>query len=229
MKPKVFISGASRGIGLAIAKKFYAQDFEVIICSRSAEKLADAKEQMPDLHTFVCDISDKNAVKSLAAQINEQFGALDVLVNNGGIFMPGLVHEEPDEVFEKMIKTNVHSAYYFTKALVPLMKEKKKGTIFNMCSVASILAYPNGGSYGISKFALLGFSKALREEMKPFNIRVISILPGAVLTDSWAGVGLPESRFIPAEDIAELVWGTYQLSERTVIEEILVRPSLGDI
>ena len=229
MKQKIFISGASRGIGLSIAQIFYQHDFEVIICSRSAEKLALAKEQMPDIHTFVCDISNKAAVKKLAAQINEQFGALEVLVNNGGIFLPGQIHSEEDEVYEKLMQTNMDSAYYFSKALLPAMIERKQGTIFNMCSVASIIAYPSGGSYGISKFALLGFSKALREEMKPYHIRVISVLPGAVMTDSWSGVDLPEARFIPPEDIAQLIWTAYNMSPRTVVEEILVRPALGDI
>lgn len=229
MKETVFISGASRGIGRAIARIFYEAGAEVIICSRSEQKLAEAKEAMPKLHTYVCDISQKAEVKALARTLNERFGALDVLVNNGGRFLPGLVHEEEDEVFEQLMATNLNSAYYFTKALLPPMKARRKGTIVNMCSVASIMAYPNGGSYSISKYAMLGFSRCLREELKPFNLRVINVLPGAVLTDSWAEADLPEERFIPPEDIARLVWNACQLSERTVVEDILVRPALGDI
>jgi hypothetical protein len=98
-----------------------------------------------------------------------------------------------------------------------------------MCSIASIKAYPNGGSYAISKFALLGLSKVLREELKPFGIKVTAILPGATKTASWDGVDLPDDRFMMAEDIAETVFAAYSLSSRSVVEEILIRPQLGDI
>ena len=109
------------------------------------------------------------------------------------------------------------------------MKTKKHGHIFNLCSIASIKAYPNGGSYAISKFALLGFSKCLREELKPLGIRVTAVMPGATYTSSWDGVDLPEKRFIPVEDIAETIFSAYKLSGRSVVEEILIRPQLGDI
>ena len=98
-----------------------------------------------------------------------------------------------------------------------------------MCSIASIKAYPNGASYAMTKFALLGFSKVLREELKQHGIRVTAVMPGATLTDSWAGVDLPKDRFMTAEDVADIVYGTYALSPRSVVEEIIIRPQLGDI
>ena len=107
------------------------------------------------------------------------------------------------------------------------MKARKTGTIINICSIASLQAY--GGSYSISKFAMLGFSKNLREELKEHGIRVISVMPGAVLTDSWAGVDLPKERFMSPEDVAEIVWTSCFVSKRTVIEDIVMRPQLGDI
>jgi hypothetical protein len=109
------------------------------------------------------------------------------------------------------------------------MISQKCGHIFNMCSIASLHAYANGGSYSISKFAMLGFSKSLREELKPHGVKVTSLMPGATLTDSWAGVDLPESRFMKAEDIAQLIFDVYNLSASTVIEEVVLRPVLGDI
>jgi short-subunit dehydrogenase len=109
------------------------------------------------------------------------------------------------------------------------MKTLKSGHIFNMCSIASIKAYANGGSYAISKFALLGFSKCLREELKSFGIRVTAILPGATMTASWDGIDLPESRFMKVEDVADSVYAAYSLSTRSVVEEIIIRPQLGDI
>ena len=98
-----------------------------------------------------------------------------------------------------------------------------------MCSVASIAAYPNGGSYSISKFALYGMSKVLREELKPHGIRVVSVLPGATLTASWTGTDLPPDRFMKPEDVADAVWGAYSLSRNSVVEDIVIRPQLGDI
>jgi NADP-dependent 3-hydroxy acid dehydrogenase YdfG len=229
MKKKIFISGGSKGIGLAVAKKFYEQGFEVIICARGQAALEAAKAEMPGLHTLVCDLSDKSAVKQLAATLNRDYGPLDILINNGGVFMPGLLHKEEDAVYETQMRTNMDSTYYLTKGVVGGMIAQKAGMIVNMCSIASLAAYPGGGSYSVSKFAMLGFSKVLREEMKPYGIRVVSIMPGAVKTAAWDGVDLPEERFIPARDIAEIVWNAWIMSPHTVVEEIVVRPTPGDI
>src|SRR5690606_34812846 len=95
--------------------------------------------------------------------------------------------------------------------------------------IASLTAYPNGGSYAISKFALLGFSRCLREELKPFGIKVTSVMPGATWTDSWMGSGLPEDRYIPAVDIAEAGFSAYNVATSTVVEDLVIRPMLGDI
>ena len=128
-----------------------------------------------------------------------------------------------------MMATNVHSAFHFTRAFVPEMIKNQKATIVNLGSIASLQAFEDGGLYGMTKFALLGFSRNLRAELKAHGIRVISLLPGAVKTPSWDHMELPANRFIPAEDIAELVWTSFNMSSRTVVEEILVRPLAGDI
>ncbi|MEL6676352.1 MAG: SDR family oxidoreductase [Bacteroidota bacterium] len=229
MKQKIFISGGSQGIGLAIARKFYQENFDVIICARGKEGLERAKAEMPLLHTISCDISDKTAVKALAEQLNQEFGALDILINNGGTYQPGQLHAEEDEVYETMMRTNMDSAYYLTKGVIGAMIARKQGMVVNMCSVASLTAYANGGAYSVSKFALLGFSKNLREEMKEHGIGVVSIMPGAVKTPSWDGVDVPAERLMPPEDIAEIIWNACTVSRRTVVEDIVVRPFLGDL
>ena len=109
------------------------------------------------------------------------------------------------------------------------MVARGRGDIVNICSVASLQAYSGGGSYSISKHALLGFSRNLRDELKPTGVRVTAVMPGAVLTDSWSGVNLPEERFIDVEDLADLIAGVLRLSPRTVVEDIIVRPQPGDI
>ena len=228
-QPKVFISGGSRGIGLAIAQRFHQADWRVIIAARNPDHLAQAQANLPGLHTQVCDLSDKAAVKALATTLRQEYGALDVLINNAGVFRSGAIHEEEDETYELMMRTNMDSAYYLTKGLLPPMLALGRGCIVNIGSIAGLGAYPKGGSYSISKYAMLGFSRNLREELKPHGLRVITVLPGATWTDSWAGVELPPERLMPPEEIAEIVWQACQLSTRTVVEEIVLRPQLGDL
>jgi NADP-dependent 3-hydroxy acid dehydrogenase YdfG len=109
------------------------------------------------------------------------------------------------------------------------MMQRKSGHIFTLCSIASLKAYPNGGAYSVSKFALLGMTKNLREEMRPHNIKVTAIIPGAVYTDSWAASGVKPERLMKASDIAELVYATSQLSPQACVEEIVIRPQAGDL
>lgn len=229
------ITGASRGIGKAIALKFASEGFNLALCSRTYSNLVklanELKTHYPEIevHYKAVDVSDKNQVNAFASEISTKWKTVDVLVNNAGVFIPGEIHKEADGALEQMMETNLYSAYYLTRAVLPGLFSSEKAHVFNMCSVASLFAYPNGGSYSISKFALLGFSKVLREELKPHGVRVTSILPGATWTDSWAASGQPADRMMQASDIALAVWNAYQLSAQTVVEEILLRPQLGDI
>jgi short-subunit dehydrogenase len=154
---------------------------------------------------------------------------VDILVNNAGSFIPGSVHNEPDNALEEMMNVNLYSAYHLTRVLLPSMIAQKKGHIFNMCSIASLQAYKNGGAYSISKFALLGFSKNLREEMKPHGIRVTAVIPGAAYTDSWKGSGVEPRRIMQAGDVAAMVYAASQLSPQACVEDIILRPQEGDL
>lgn len=231
MNKSVVISGGSQGIGKALVKKFLNEGFRVYTCARKKTGLDQLKEECQSdlLKTFVADLSNKNEVMDFADWILTQEKSIDVLINNTGVFLPGQIQNEEDGIIEKQINTNLYSAYHLTRKLLPQFIQNKSGYIFTICSTASITAYTHGGSYCISKFALLGFTKVLREELKNSGVRVSAVLPGATLTASWDGVDLPKERFIPAEDIASTIFGAYQLSPSTVIEEILIRPQLGDI
>ena len=233
MKKTVIITGATKGIGRALAEKFATEQFNLALCARSEKDLKALKTELAgkgfEILAQKCDVSKPLELKLFAQKINQSFKTVDVLINNAGVFIPGQIYNEKPGVLEKLIETNLYSAYKLSRHLLPAMMKKKNGHIFNICSVASKQAYPDGGSYSISKFALLGFSKALREELKPFNIRVTSVVPGATLTDSWKGTDLPPSRFMKAEDIAKSIWDIYNLSESTVVEEIVLRPVLGDL
>jgi len=231
----IVITGATKGIGRAIAQKFAEEGANIAVCARNEEDLKSMADEFkigfPTINFIYkkTDVSIRTELTDFGEMVLEHFDQIDVLVNNAGVFMPGNIHDEPEGALEKQINTNVYSAYHLTRQLLPRFIKQKDGHIFNMCSVASIKAYPNGGSYSISKFALLGFSKALREEMKPHHVRVTSLLPGATLTASWEGVDLPEDRFMKSSDLGKMVYDVWQLSKNTVIEEIVMRPQLGDI
>lgn len=230
----IVVTGGSKGIGRAVVERFAAEGYAIATCSRSENDLDLMKSEVKEkyeaaIHTMRADLSIDKDRESFVEFIRLIGKPVEVLVNNSGRFIPGLVHEEEQGALEEMIETNLYSAYYMSRALIPQMKKEKRGSIFNICSVAGLMAYPNGGSYSISKFAMYGMSKALREEMKEFGIRVTAVLPGATLTSSWDGIDLPEDRFIPSEDIAETIYATYKLSERSVVEDIVIRPQLGDI
>jgi NADP-dependent 3-hydroxy acid dehydrogenase YdfG len=109
------------------------------------------------------------------------------------------------------------------------MMEARRGHIFTLCSIASHAAYPNGGSYGISKFALLGFTKNLREEMKPYHIKVTAVSPGATYSASWEGFDVDRSRMMETSDIASLIYTAAHLSSAANVEDIIVRPQQGDL
>jgi short-subunit dehydrogenase len=231
----IVITGASRGIGKAIAAKFISQGWNAAICSQQKERILKAKNELLQINHHagiiaeVVDVSQKEEVIAFANKVKHAFDQVDVLINNAGIFIPGSIYEEKEGVLEHTMAVNLYSAYHLTKALLPLMIAHKQGHIFNICSTASLRAYPNGGSYSISKFALLGFSKNLREEMMPFGIKVTAVCPGPTLTDSWEGFDGPEDRMMKPEDIADMVWAAYHLASQTVVEDIILRPILGDI
>lgn len=228
------ITGATKGIGRALVDAFSEENFDIYICSRNQQDLQQVKVKTEKkygnkVYYTVCDVANRASLNTFINKVKEITDAPDVLINNAGIFIPGQVHEEDEGVLEIMMSTHVTSAYHLTRGFLPGMIREKKGHIFNMCSTASIMAYVNGGSYCISKFALLGFSKVLREEMKPYEIRVTSVLPGATLTASWEGTDLPEERFMKPEDVAFSIMNCYRMSSRTVVEELLLRPQLGDL
>ena len=228
------ITGASKGIGFSVAQRLAEAGFSLFIVGRDNNRLSDAKAQLlsagaPEVYAFSGDLSQSDVAKRCTAEIFETWSSLTVLVNNAGVFLPGTMMEEEEGQFETLMTTNMNSAYHITKGLWPLLKLSNRAHVFNMCSIASITAYAAGGSYSVSKFAMLGFSKSLRLEGIPHDIRVTAILPGATLTDSWAGVDLPSTRFIKPEDVANALYSAFLINENTVMEEVVLRPILGDI
>ncbi len=234
-KPSILVSGCTKGIGLAIVQKFAQEGFNVAGCSRKEKDLkklfTKLSTKYPKQHFFmeVCDLANAELLKVFAKDVLKEFGIIDVLVNNAGTFLPGSILEEEEGAFEKQWLTNMSSAYHLSRIIIPPMVKQKSGHVFNICSTASITAYTNGGSYSISKHAMLGMNNILREELKTKKVKVTAILPGATYTESWKNSDLPKDRFMPVEDIANMIYNAYALSPQSNVEEILIRPQLGDI
>jgi short-subunit dehydrogenase len=231
----VVITGASRGIGKTLAEKFYTAGYNLLVCSRNEKQLSALAEELKlktagnAINFYAADLSDKKQAREFGNWVLQQNVTVDILINNAGQFLPGSIYNEEEDILDRMLAINLCSAYHLTRILLPKMMTEKSGHIFNICSIASLHAYPNGGSYSISKFAMMGFSKNLREEMKPYNVKVTSVYPGAVYTSSWEGSGIEKNRMMEPGDIAEMIFAASRLSPQACVEEIVIRPLKGDI
>lgn len=232
---KIVITGASRGLGFSMAEAFAKEGHDLYLTARSEVKLYHALETLmsrfPDqsIKAKPFDLGLKTEAQEFGNWVLNQASAVDMLINNAGTFEPGLVINEPDGQLENMLNVNLMSAYHLTRVLLPPMMKRKSGHIFNISSIAGLKAYSNGGAYSISKFALSGFSKNLREELKAFNIKVTCIYPGAVYTDSWAASGVEPSRLMKPSDIADTIVQISKLSPQALVEELVIRPLAGDL
>lgn len=230
----VVITGANKGIGKAIAIKFASCGYNLFLCARNLDLLNETAMEIQAKYPSVkikvksVDLSEKSEVVSFADWCLHH-AIPDILVNNAGVYLPGNTIDESENNLELMMNTNLYSAYHLTRKLVPQMIKNGGGHIFNICSIASLHAYEGGGGYSISKYALNGFSQNLRHELKSTGIKVTAVFPGAVLTDSWGNFDNSNGRIMESDDIAAMVYAASNLSPQAVVEEIVLRPQLGDL
>lgn len=230
----IVITGASKGIGYAIAEIFAAHGHHLVLTSKTPAALETAvaalSKEFPavQIESMPADLSIQKEVTAFANWCLEKTEPT-ILINNAGYFLPGKLQDEAAGQLQDQLNTNLFSAYHLTRALLPIMLSRKSGHIFNICSIASLDAYEHGGAYSISKFALLGFSKNLRLELKDKGIKVTAVFPGAVFTNSWAGSGVDPKRIMESSDIAKMIYAATQLSAQAVVEDIVMRPQLGDL
>ncbi len=232
--PTVFITGASQGIGRAIAEAFAEEpDAQIALAARSKGKLdavADAcRDRGAEALVVPLDVTDDAMVRQGAEVVMERWRAPDVLVNNAGAFTYAPLDELTLDGFREQIDVNLTGAFAVTQAFLPAMRNRGAGHLFFMASVASLQAYPGNAGYCAAKHGLRGLARVVREETKDEGLRVTTVLPGATRTPTWEGTDLPDERFMPPEDIARAVVSAYQLSARTVLEELLLRPQEGDV
>lgn len=232
---KVLITGATKGIGRAIALRFAKAGLQVAVTARTEKDVKQLegliKKQYAEAEVLgvAADVSKPEDVQRLTKTIKEQWGSLDVLVNNAGIFIQDDLLEEPESNLDKSLQVNLYGPYRLSRQLVPLMLKSEKAHLFNICSVASKVAFPNSGSYVISKHALLGLTRALRVELMEKGIKVTAMLPGATWTSSWEGADIDQNRIMQPEDVAEALFAAWTLGPSTVVEEMQLRPQLGDL
>ena len=235
--PAVLVTGASQGIGAAIAEMFakeLAGRCHLALVARNAANLRRVAARCrragaAAVETYPCDVGDAVTVEAMAAQVRQKFRRVDVLINNAGWFVPTPLLSMTPEEFDAVMHANLRSVFLVTRAFAPAMVARKAGDVFVMASVAGVRAFPAGGAYVTAKHGVLGLARALREELRPSGVRVVTVLPGATVSPSWDGSGVPRARMMPATDVARVFFDAYRLSRRTTVEEIILRPPLGDV
>lgn len=226
---KALITGATRGIGKAIAMTLAASGYDIATCARNATELETLRKELIDYNVnviaVIADGTKKEEVYTFCNTVQDTWGHIDVLVNNAGMFLMGSIFDEPDEQFEKQLALNLTANYYLSKFFGKIMRTRKAGHIFNICSVAGLSPAQNAGSYSVTKSALLSLNSVIRQELAPFHVKVTAILPGATLTSSWDDDNEhPASGFIKPQDIADVILSALSLSEHANVDEIIIRP-----
>ncbi|MEY2881459.1 MAG: hypothetical protein RLZZ15_3839 [Verrucomicrobiota bacterium] len=233
----VLITGASQGIGAALADVFAREvpGVRLALVARNAKNLAAVARACAKLgkgvtvEVFPCDVADEAAVAAIATPVAKRFGGVDVLINNAGAFTMAPFVETTVAEFDRMIATNLRSAFLVTRAFLPAMTARRRGDIFFMSSIAGLGAYPNAAGYCAAKFGVTGLAKVLRAETKGTGVRVCCVHPGATWSPSWSASGVKPERIMPAADVARAFLDVWRLGRRTVVEEIVLRPEQGDL
>ncbi|MBK7232264.1 MAG: SDR family oxidoreductase [Saprospiraceae bacterium] len=232
---KAIITGASKGIGKAIAFKLASDGIHLILTARNFSELDLLKQEIHKEHPniqvsiYTADLSNRAEVEKLIEDVFAQHQDLNILINNAGIYKQGDISNGDESILEEMMEVNLYAPIHISRGLLPILQKNKGSHIFNICSIAGLDPYPRAGMYSISKFAMQGFSRCLREELKEKGIKVCTIYPGATWSNSWEGSDLPASRIMQASDVAEVISMSIKLSPSAVLEEITLRPQLGDL
>jgi len=223
------VTGASRGIGLAIAEELARLGSRVVLLARHSQELEKAVERIrrqgAGATALACDVQSSTQVQATFAKILAQFGRVDVLVNNAGVGTFGSVQEIADADWDAVINTNLRGAFYCSKAVIPQMLRQRSGHIINIASLAGKNGFAGGSVYCASKFGLLGLTYSMAEDLRAYGIRVSAICPGSVLTEFSPHAGKDPKRMLRPEDVAGVVRFLVQQAEQSFVSEVLIRPT----
>jgi NAD(P)-dependent dehydrogenase (short-subunit alcohol dehydrogenase family) len=233
--PVVLITGASRGIGAAIAIEFARgiRGVRLALVARTERRLEAVAGRCARLGAvaaaFACDVASEASVAAMGAAVRRRFGAVDILINNAGEFLAAPYDKLAVADFDRIVAVNLRSVFLVCREFAPAMARRGRGDIFNMSSVAGRAAYRGGSAYCAAKFGVAGLSSVLRDELKARGVRVCCVYPGATFSPSWRGSGVSRGRMMPARDVARCFLDACRLGRRSVVEEIVLRPQLGDV
>ena len=231
------ITGASSGIGEATALTFAKAGINVALVSRSLEPLKTVAEacsqQGIETRPYVIDLNDLTKIPADIKEIMADFGDIDIIVNNAGMGYTNLLRETPLEDWQQVINLNLTSVFQCVQGVLPQMRQRGRGTIINVASVAATQAFPSWGAYCVSKAALLSFSKVLATEEKSHGIRVMTISPGAVNTSIWdtdtVQADFDRTAMLTPHVVANTILQAALLPANAVIEEMTILPSAGTL
>ena len=230
LKGKVaLVTGASRGLGLAIARTLGRLGATLGICARNAERLENAATDLRregfTVFSAMADVSNSKDVDFLIQQTTQALGPLAILVNNAGLGYFGPTHEAAESDWDSVLDTNLKSVFLMSKAVAPGMIERRSGQIINIASLAGKNAFAGGGIYCASKWGLLGLTECMAEDLRPHGIRVSAICPGTVATDFSPHAGKDPRKMLQPEDIAHVVEMIVTQAPQSFISEVLLRPT----
>lgn len=220
------ITGAGKGIGRAIAEVLAKEGVSLGLIARTAADLEQLQASLGNTYgvkvaSAVADVSDRTQAEAAVASLEMELGAIDILINNAGTATFGTVLDMDPEEWERIVRVNLMGTYYVTRAALPSMVAQSSGTIINISSTAGERAAATTSAYSASKFAVLGFTESLMQEVRKSNIRVTALTPSTVNTELASGAGLKigdEDRMMQPEDVAELVLATLKLPQRVFIK-----------
>ena len=225
------VTGASKGIGYAIAESFARAGANVLVCARNAEEIGRAAATLDGLGTgkvvgIPCDLRRYDEARKLIQKGVDEFDRVDILINNAGVGHFAPVEEITVEQWQQIMETNLSGVFYACREAIPHMKRQGSGWIINIASLAGKNPFAGGSAYNASKFGLVGFSEAMMLDVRQHGIRVNYIMPGSVATHFDGHTPSEEDAWkIQPEDIADLVMGLLAMPERTLPSRIEVRPS----
>lgn len=234
--PVVLITGASSGIGAAVAEAFAAGVPGVrlaLVARRGVElervagrcRAAGARE----VEGFICDVEEAEAVAGLREAVEVRWGSPRTVVNNAGAFESARFEDLTVEGFDRMWSANLRSAFLVTKAFWPGWRQAGRGEVIFIGSVAGLTAFEGGAAYGAAKAGLTALARVLRRETLGTGLKVTCVHPGATDTAAWEGQGVERGRMMAAADVARAVLDLWRLPAGTVVEEVILRPSGGDL